>query len=315
VAKKIVFMYSGQGGQYKNMGLQLYKDNIVFKYWIDRLDVVFQNHTGKSLCELFFNNISEDYGMVKYSHPAIFIYEYAMTQVLLEENLDSDYYIGTSLGEFAAAVFAGVLPYEEALEVIFRQAEILEKYCENGKMISVLSNIAIYKNCWELYSKTEIAAINSENHFTISVRARDFENIVRTLKNNHITYVVLPVDYPFHSSFIDSAEKYCLNDLKTLKLTATEKTMFSSVTGERLTHIPNSYFWNVIRNKIQFTAALKNIVQDDEYIFIDLGTSGTMSTIVKIFFQGNLQVQSYPILTPFGSDIKNLELLLNRLAY
>lgn len=75
----------------------------------------------------------------KYSQVALFITEYAMAETLRELGVEPDVLIGHSIGEVAAAAFAGVWNLEDAIRVVMKRASLMQKQ-DSGSMLSVSSS-------------------------------------------------------------------------------------------------------------------------------------------------------------------------------
>ena len=57
---------------------------------------------------------------------------------------------------------------------------------------------------------------------------------------------------------------------------------------------------------IQTANTIRTLEKTGDYVYVDLGPSGTLSNFVKYNLGENDLSQSYPILTPFGRDLKGL---------
>src|SRR5690242_15974263 len=123
MSNNMVFLFSGQGSQYRGMGSSLFKNNAVFRRSIEQSDAIVQQLLGRSLInELYFisNPVFDD---LLITHPAIVAVEIAMWQVMNDMGLQPAYVTGNSLGEFAAAVASGVWSAEHAVEASVEQAK------------------------------------------------------------------------------------------------------------------------------------------------------------------------------------------------
>ena len=55
MANPVVFMFSGQGSQYYQMGKELFEHNQVFNTWMQKLDAIVKRFTSKSILELIYD--------------------------------------------------------------------------------------------------------------------------------------------------------------------------------------------------------------------------------------------------------------------
>lgn len=302
----IVFMYSGQGSQYYQMGRILFEHDKIFNHYLQEAD----NKSGLNLVHTIFDDhLSKTVPFVdlKLSHPAIFIFEYALTQTLLEKKIKPDCVLGASVGEFAAAVAAGVLDFDTALHAVMHQTQAFVQSASEGRMLAVLENTALYENKSYFKAYTELAAVNFSSHFVVSCLPDKLKWIEAHCKQDHLTHQELPVHYGFHSSLIDSAEKNFMNGTREMIINKPAMPVISCVTGESLELISHAHFWNIVRKPILFQKTIQNLESRHPAIYIDLGPSGTLATFVKYNLAVNSISKIFPILTPFGNDVKNLE--------
>ncbi len=309
--KKIVFMYSGQGSQYFHMGKQLFEQNHAFKNWMLKLDEIVQDYLKKSIVNIIYNDEfkkSEMFDRTLYSSPAIFIIEYALTQVLLENNIQPDFVMGSSLGEFSSAAISGAVTVEDGIKAVIKQAQVLEDNCENGGMLAIIHQRELFDMTPLINRNSELASYNFHSHFVISGTFDKLKEIEMYLREKQINSLLLPVSKAFHSSLIDSAFADLSKIIRQQEFLLPQIPVMSCLYSKEITRYPIDYFWDVIRYPTLFQKTIKNLEKDNNYIYMDLGPSGTLATFAKYNLEGcNSGSETYSILTPFGQDVKNLE--------
>jgi len=90
-------MFSGQGSQYYQMGKELFILHSTFRKWMLKMDDFVQAQIGTSIIDKIYNEKrgrEEQFVRTLWIHPTIFMVEYALTQVLLEEGIKPDYVWG-----------------------------------------------------------------------------------------------------------------------------------------------------------------------------------------------------------------------------
>ena len=310
--KSIVFMFSGQGSQYYQMGRELFDSNQIFKEWMLKQDDIAKRLIGESVINhIYGSKKSQLFNQTLFSHPAIFMVEFAMAKVLIQSDITPTYVLGTSLGEFSSAAVAGIIEYEEALEAIIKQAMYLEMFCQEGKMLAIISNSDIYYEEEFLHKQSELVAVNYQSHFVIAGESKNIEKIEKFLSEKKIVYQELPVSFAFHSKLIIQAEESYKDYLKNLVVNNPKVSFCSSVEGKILQKVDSEYFWKIVREPIKFREAIKQLSCIDNNIFLDLGTSNTLSGFTKYILSGTSNSEIYPIMTPFNQDIKNLNNIIS----
>lgn len=313
MSKPVVYMFSGQGSQYYGMGSELFLINPTFRNWMMELDSIFSDVTGESVLKVLYESghgKSELFDNILYTHPAIFMVEYSLAQALIECGIYPDYVLGSSLGEFTACAIGGVMSYEDIIECVIKQALIFQAYCPKGEMMAILNDYRLFEEEPILYNNSFLVSVNYDSHFVISGSVDGMKEIEKYLKACGHVFQKLPVEYAFHSPLMDDAAPSFSNLFKSKAFKTPEISYISSLRGTKVTCFDNSYFWDVVRNPIDFRAALRSLDNSEECIYIDLGPSGTLANFTGKILGSNTKNRIFSIISPFSNDIKNFENLL-----
>lgn len=302
-------MFSGQGSHFYQMGKDLYGNHPVFREVMEQGDVTAKRLLHRSVIdEIYGQAISVQFTDLQISQPALMLVQYATAKVLISEGIKPDYVWGSSAGEFVAAILAGVLNINSAMEMIIEQSKLLIQHCPLGGMIAVLTAPETYQNLPELRLHATLAGINYDNHFVVSGSLKGLETVKQCLKDNQIISQILPVNYAFHSSEIDPAKKPFLDYTnRQTDFKPAEIPILSSAFATQITHLECDYFWHVVREPIQFSKTLSTFEHKNDGIFIDCGPSGTLATFLKYSFAKGPPSRFFPILTPYANGRKNID--------
>lgn len=256
--RPIIFMFSGQGSQYYQMGREFYDSHPVFRKVVDDGDAIVRGLLGRSVRdETFSSPVSREFNDFLISHPALVVIEHATCHMLISEGIEPDWVWGCSAGEFAAAIAAGSWDLEAALQATVTQARQVVENCPPGGMLAVLASPTLFDEVEDLQAYSALAAINYANHFILSGLERGLRKVEKVLKNRQIVCQRLPVPFGFHSPAIDAAaaafNAYC--STQTI-LRRPSIPMLSSVTAAQVTTIEPTYFWQAVRQPIRFGDAL-----------------------------------------------------------
>lgn len=316
MSKSIVFLFSGQGSQYYHMGKELFNQQPIFRDWMLQLDNHVRKIIGESVLDRLYDpekRQGESFNRLRYTHPAIFMVEYALAQVLLAGGIRPDYVLGTSMGEFVAAVVAGVTGIEETLECLLKQAELIEQHCEKGGMTAILADSRLYHETPLMRENCELVAVNYDQHFVVAGNGDGIRKIEAFLKSKELIFQGLPVTYGFHSSSIDTAAAAYKDFLKTQSFQRPKIPMVSCLYGRVVSEIPPDYFWEIARRPIRFQEAVRGLERLGEHQYADLGPSGTLANFIKHSVSPEAGFRSNFVITPFNRDMALLEKMIQGL--
>ncbi len=311
-----VFMFSGQGSQYFQMGRELYDCDATFREWMIRLDGIAQELSGRSVIETIYSDArgkGDIFDRTLMTHPAIFMVEISLAQSLIQSGVRPDMVLGASLGSFAAAAVAGFISVEDALTAVTGQAIALEECCEPGGMIAVLADPALFAEDF-LSGRSELAAVTFSSHFVVSARRAELAEIEAALMRRNIGYQRLPVSFPFHSQWMERAKARFESFMRSIRLKRGRLPLACCDQSAILFDLSEDYFWNVVRRQIRFRETIERLEREGARRYIDLGPSGTLATFLKYVAPATTRSTAHAILTPYGFDRKNLAALLAALG-
>ncbi len=303
---KNVFLFSGQGSQFYQMGLELYQDHTTFQTQLNQLNQLYLDLSGLSIIDTIYDPSKHPtaiFDQTPYTHPAIFLIEYALAITLIAEGIQPDICLGSSLGEIAAATLSGYLDKETALKLIFTQAQCLEDCCDTpGGMLGIINDSELFFEEPLLYENSHLVSINTPLHFVISSDKPSIEKIKRFLTKQEIPHQQLPVSQSFHSPQMDKAVAEFKKRLEEISLNAPGKRgdLMSGMYGKQIETLTPDYLADIIRKPIKIPDAIRELEKVGNYNYIDISPSGTLATLVKYNINKQSQSKIYPILLPYG---------------
>lgn len=309
----VIFMFSGQGSQYYGMASRLFNGDAGFRKNVERLDACAADMIGDSVIGRLYGDRKCSRGEFKrtlYTHPAIFIIEYALARMLIDSGIYPAFTLGTSLGEFAAAAVAGILSAEDALEAVVVQAQMIEEECRPGGMVAIFHESALYDVTPLIRESTELVSINYDSHFVVAGTDDALDTVTHFLRERNILFQRLPVSHPFHSSLIDPASARYLEYLVTRKLNPPVVPFVSCVEGRVVEKVGHEYFWEVARKPILFREAMREMEALGQNIYVDAGTGGTLANFSARNIRQDSASESFAIITPFHQELKNFDRVL-----
>jgi len=312
----IVFMFSGQGSQYYNMGRELYDNNPRFKLWMDYcdeiasafLDASFLNHLYKR------ENIGKPFDNLLFSNPALLSIEYSLARVLAENNVKADFYLGYSLGEITASVLSGAITLEEGIRLSVEFAKILENNSSPASMLAIMASVDLVKQHPDFFESCWVTGENFQGNFVIAGRTECVHALKTNLTNQNIVSQMLPVKYGFHTELLDSSKNEFDQVLGAINFNPLNVPIVSSLNASQINDIDADYLWAVVREKVNFEKAVKKLLLLNDYTFVDVGPSGTLSTFVKYILSSDSCSKHYEVMNQYGKNIQSFDSLTKKIA-
>jgi acyl transferase domain-containing protein len=135
---KLAFVFSGQGGQWAQMGLQLMQREPVFRQWMEEIEALFQQRAGWSLLtELHKIDGESKVNDTVVVQPAIMAIQISLVKLYEHYGIRPAGIVGHSIGEVAAAFAAGALTLKQAILVIYHRSQAQNLASGKGGMLAV----------------------------------------------------------------------------------------------------------------------------------------------------------------------------------
>jgi len=311
-----VFMFSGQGSHYYHMASDLFENHTFFRKCLFELDEIAHAVNGKSVLREIYSRekTGKDwFDATVYTHPAIVMVEYALAKTLMNEGVQPDYLLSTSMGSFAALAISGAFSIEQALTASIKQAEALE-HAGLGMMMAIVEDIALYHDSPELHDNSFLGGVNFDNHFVVTSTSQNAEALEAFLHRKY-KYQLLNITTPFHSPLIDPSESVYQEFLDSVTWGNEVKhatiPMVCCIDGTVKERFEMGYTWQAIRQPISFQKAIQNFNPTGHYRYVDVGPSGTLAAFVKYNVSRESAPQIQSVLGPRGSNEKRLQATLD----
>ena len=156
-----------------------------------------------------------------------------------------------------------------------------------GGMVAVLgSNIDVIEkiltNNKKLFN-AQIANDNSEGQMVLSGKTKDLEQLIKTLKENSIKNIKLPVSAPFHCDLMNNATKIMTEELNKLNFKNGKNKLISNVTANEIKDLDElkTLLIKQIESRVRWRESVINMIENNVNHFIEIGPGKVLSGLVK----------------------------------
>ena len=207
----VALMFPGQGSQFPGMGMDLATEYSTARQLFEQADDIL----GYSLTGIMSGEQGDELHRTVHTQPAVFVHSMALFEVLRGRySLSPTIAGGHSLGEYSALCAAGVLSFQDALEVIRIRAQGMDQAQEAGtcgmaaviglKKEQVLDLVETLRGDDIL----EAANFNAPDQVVVSGSMSAVNRVVEAAgKQRRTKAVVLPVSSAFHTSLMEPARE------------------------------------------------------------------------------------------------------------
>ncbi|MFF4017247.1 type I polyketide synthase [Streptomyces sp. NPDC001843] len=200
----VAFLFSGQGAQYPGMTAGLYRDSHAYRQALDAADAALRPYLDASVCEVLLSG--DEHGAAgELTQPALFAVEYALATTLTALGVRPAAVLGHSVGEFAAAVTAGVLTLDEAAHLVATRGRLMHTLPAGGAMLSVQAGPDALRQLLAEEPQAHLAAVNGPRDTVLSGTAEALDRIAETLREAQIRTRDLEAPVAFHSPLVRPA--------------------------------------------------------------------------------------------------------------
>ncbi|KAJ6189146.1 hypothetical protein N7519_004054 [Penicillium mononematosum] len=276
INKDVVWVFSGHGAQWPDMGKQLIHNPVFFRA-IQPLDELIQAEIGLSPIELLQTGDFESSDRVQI---LTYLMQIGLSAMLQSNGTTPQAVIGHSVGEIAASVVAGALSPEEGALIVTRRALLYRQVMGKGGMILVNLPSA---EAEEILGPRQDLVVAIDSSPSSCVVAGDKEIVAETaevFKARGVKTFTVNSDIAFHSPSLNGLMDP-LRDALGQALSPTSPTIklySTALVDPRGQDLRDVEYWagNMV-NRVRLTSAVQAAVEDGYRLFLEVSTHPVVS--------------------------------------
>lgn len=300
--RAVSFMFSGQGFQYVNMGLELYESEAQFRAQVDNCSELFKPHLNLDLRDVLYpkdtdaGQATEMLSQMLVAHAALFVIEYALAGLWISWGVQPRAMIGHSLGEYVAACLADVLSLEDAISLVAARGRLMQSL-PGGSMMAV--SLPEEEARAVMGEKLSLAAINSPSMCVVSGSHEAVSEFETRLKVTGVQYRLLHISHASHSEMMSPILEPFTESAKKLKLNPPKIPYVSNLTGTWITAAEATdprYWARHLRNTVRFSEGLEKLLKDDDTALLEIGPGESLTLFARQHLGANSNQVALPSL-------------------
>jgi acyl transferase domain-containing protein/NADPH:quinone reductase-like Zn-dependent oxidoreductase/acyl carrier protein len=291
------WMFAGQGTLKVNSGKALYENGGAFRATMDRCDAILLSEIGVTAASLLYpaeggqlEAAEAQLVQTLYAQPVLVAFEFSLAAEREALATRPDIVLGHSLGEYAAAVVAGVMSLEDCLRLVCRRAELTDRHpgCR-GRMVAVRAPAAAVQReiaACGLADSVTVAAVNGAESTVIS---GPVEAVKAVLDRTNWSRRTLSVENAFHSPNMEAIEAEFRTVLGTVQLGKPSRCAFvSTVTGCAVgDEITTAQYWiDHLLQPVNFHGGVNACLAEGVRRFVEIGSDSTLQNLTRSIIHG-----------------------------
>lgn len=280
----VAFLFPGQGNLHAYAGLGLYENDALFRECLDEVARVLLAHGGPDILDVMRRNAADagaaSLASTAVAQPLLFGLETAFARALAAKGVRPDCVLGHSLGEYAAAVQAGIFSLEDGARLVVGRAALMQA-APPGRMLMVTLHRDVLRDVLgALFDLVELSVVNGPANCVLSGRPEALDACLEAVERYGQRGLYLKTSHAFHSIDMEGVLEPFRRILDTVELRPPGLPIASNVTGawgaEEMAR--PDYWLRHLRQTVEFDRCLASVA-DRASLGIEIGPGHVMRSL------------------------------------
>lgn len=294
-ARRIGFVFPGQGSQRPGMGALFYTQSQAYRAVVDECAAIHAERFGHSQpLHYLLGNEGQYEDTVWEVQPALMFHMTGLAALWRAAGVDPDATIGHSQGELAAGAVSGVMTLRDSVLAVTHRALLADRLSPRGYSMAVfgMDRESVEALMARHSGWAELAVVNSPHIIAISGERGAVIDLVAAATARGQFAREIRVAFPAHTSIVAEVradfEGFLGDEMSTPNFTASEIPCYGATLGEVITpdlKQEEYWFWN-LRNRVRFDRAVIGAGSDGVDLLIEVAEH----PILQLAIQENLSL-------------------------
>ncbi len=287
-APEVVFMFPGGGAQYAGMARDLYETEPVFAEWMDRGLEHLQKRLDHDIRAIW---LPEDGARAEADArlqrpsvqlPLIMIVEYALAQLWISWGVRPAAMVGHSMGENTAACLAGVMSFEDCIDLVLLRGRLFDTVPAGGMLSIALPEEEVRAL---IGNDLDIASVNAPGLTAVSGPQGALDRLAADLDARGVDHRRIQIDIAAHSRMLDPILDDYRAFLRGLDLRTPKLPVISNRTGQPLAPeqaTSPDYWVEQLRNTVLFADCIDTLAAEKGRVFLEVGPGKALSSLAQM---------------------------------
>lgn len=286
-ARKIAFVFPGQGSQWIGMARELVVREPAFREALTACEESLRQYVDWSLSEqLSADATSPAFRMddIAVIQPVLLAVEIALAALWRSWGIEPDAVVGHSMGEAGAAYLASALSLDDCMRVICKRSALMRRASGHGAMAVVeLAEIDAQHRIEQWTGRLSIAVCNSPRSTVVSGEPDAVREFLDLLEAEGVFGRQVKVDVASHSVQMDPFVPELVAEMRPVSARVSAIPLYSTVEGRRIdgTAMGAVYWGHNLRDRVRFGDAIAALLDDGVDCFIEMSPHPVLTQAIQ----------------------------------
>ncbi len=277
-----VFLFTGQGAQFLRMGEALLRGEPVFRKAMAECDRLLEG----GLAWLYPNEgeSEADINQTKLTQPALFSVMWSQAQLWQSWGIRPTAMSGHSIGEFVAATLAGVFSLQDALKLVSRRGELMQKM-EPGTMMAVFADDERVAQLLSDFPGLDLCTVNAPELSVVGGRDEVVDEALAKLEKEEIRCRKIRTSHAFHSRSMEPILEEFTQLVASVTRHRPQIPYTSNVSGGWITEeqaTSPQYYARQLRETVRYSDNVQTLIEETPpRLFLEMGPGATLASLTS----------------------------------